>query len=882
MFIRTELGDLKLTSFLKNEKEIKLVGTYKVWAVDPFGNKSEEITIHIDPYAPKVLVLDRIENVSGAYLPIKPVILEHNLDTITVTLNGKTIDFKEGDQLTKDGKYVMTVTDKANNSTTVEFTMDSVAPTMMVSPTSLGVVDSLDLNDADNITGLLLSEDADFQLMKVEKNITVLGKEIPIYKYTKLPEDGIIDEEGQYIIIAYDKAYNVTAYKFIVDRSAPTVNVEEGKYYSSVTINVEDANMASGSLEELKDLIPGLGSIISSISKLDPSITIKEENDWLSTTIENGYVVDEDGTYTLVAKDVIGVNPLFSKEEKAAHTTTVTFHIDTKKPTANVVEGGVYKSVTVAVEDAHLDEESITINGKKYDGKEITEEGNYVLEAKDLAGNTLTVNFEVDKTPITISGAKEFNNSSVEIKVESKDENPTIELNGVEVEKEFTASKEGENEVVVVDKWGNKETVTFVIDTIKPVINNPTALPKQNTTVGAVKNTSINVVASVTDTNATKVEILPTVSHSKHGDMGKLSTIATDKANVGTYTLTYDTVDKAGNAAEQLVLTVEVVVDDYVLSFNDIKTTYNYGETIPALTFADLTLVSDEENITLVDGDITFDVSTNTMKNAGKYTVKATLNKTIDSKEVVRTATITFEVKPIKATVSFIKNNGFGAVNAETGLFEYEFDGNSNPFSATVEGILDADKETVKVTVNYDKEVFGVKTYKAIATLNSDNYYLENNTYNFEVKKANATVKLPTLATGNIEVKNADGLDITEYSTRIVSGDLIAKGSQDIKSRECLKDWNGICLKYGEEITKTYNINLKYKTIQVVSNEYMIVGDENEGLTESQSFKAAEAGLNLIGINVITTLKDQVKENIPTTGIRKAYITDLDYTTEIK
>ena len=374
--------------------------------------------------------------------------------------------------------------------------------------------------------------------------------------------------------------------------------------------------------------------------------------------------------------------------------------------------------------------------------------------------------------------------------------------------------------------------------------------------------------------------------------MGKLSTIATDKANVGTYKLTYDTVDKAGNAAEQLVLTVEVVVDDYVLSFNDIKTTYNYGETIPALTFADLTLVSDEENITLVDGDITFDVNTNTMKNAGKYTVKATLNKTIDSKKVVRTATITFEVKPIKATVSFIKNNGFGAVNAETGLFEYEFDGNSNPFSATVEGILDADKETVKVTVNYDKEVFGVKTYKAIATLNSDNYYLENNTYNFEVKKANATVKLPTTIDGKVEVTNSKGQDISEYATIIVSEELLAEGSQDFQRSKT--NWD-VCVEYGSifgskyckeyektNYTETYNLDLKYKTLQVVSNEYMIVGDKNEGLTESQLFKAAEAGLNLIGINVITTLKDEVTENIPTTGIRKAYITDLDYTTEIK
>ena len=308
MFIRTELGDLQLTSFLKNEKEIKIVGTYKVWAVDSFGNKSEEITIHIDPYAPKVLVLDRIENISGALIPIKPVILEHNLDTIEVTLDGKKIDYKNGDQLTKDGKYVMTVTDKAKNSTTVEFTMDSIAPTMKVSPLTLGVVDELDLNKVNSITGdLIISEDAEYQLMKVKKYITVLDKSIPIYEYAELPEDKIIDEEGEYILIAYDKAYNVTAAKFIVDRTAPVIKgVEDGKTYNTpVTITVEEANP-----------IPIIGTNLSKKSAAGK---------YLPTIFPEDGIISENGEYSIEATDIAGNK-----------STTIKFTVDTLPPLINI------------------------------------------------------------------------------------------------------------------------------------------------------------------------------------------------------------------------------------------------------------------------------------------------------------------------------------------------------------------------------------------------------------------------------------------------------------------------------------------------------------------------------------------------------------------
>ena len=401
MYIRTELGDLKLTSFLKNEKEIKLVGTYKIWAVDKYGNKSEEITIHVDPYAPKVLVLDRFENVSGAYLPIKPVILEHNLDKIAVKLDGKEIPYEKGQQLTKDGNYEMTVTDKAGNKTTVNFTMDSVAPTMMISPLTIGVVDELDTNKVNSITGDIIStEDVEFQLMKATKNITVLGKQIPIYEYVKMPEDGIVDEEGQYILIAYDKAYNVTAAKFTVDRTAPVVTgVEDGKYYNTdVTINIEEAN-----LNEVMIL----------------GTTLYKNN--LPVEFKNGDTITADGNYKLVAKDTAG-----NEAEP------VTFVIDKTAPVIEVpvkeevLQGTEPVSVVAKVTDKNVDSKNLVPNVTKIvDGVEtdlglqetidVTTNGvayKLFYTVTDKAGNPTSI--ELTTTVVNITYEVRFNKSTYE------------------------------------------------------------------------------------------------------------------------------------------------------------------------------------------------------------------------------------------------------------------------------------------------------------------------------------------------------------------------------------------------------------------------------------------------------------------------------------
>ena len=910
LFVKTTILDNEVISPWISGKEITQVGTYKVYAVDKFGNKSEEITINIDPYAPKVLVLDRFENISGAYLPIKPVILEHNLDTIEVELDGKKIDYKTGDQLTKDGKYKMTVTDKAGNSTTVEFTMDSVAPTMLISPTSLGVVDSLDLNDVDNITGLLLSEEAEFQLMKAEKNITILDKDIPIYKYTKLPANGIIDEEGEYILIAYDKAYNLTAYKFIVDRSAPTVNVEEGKYYSSVTINVEDANMASGTLEGLEDLIPGIGEIISSLSKLDPSITIQKGNNWLDKkAIENGYVVDEDGTYTLVAKDVVGVNPLFSKEEQAAHTTTVTFHIDTKNPTANVVEGGVYNKVTVKVDDAHLDETSITINDKKYDGKEITEKGTYVLKAKDLAGNILEVNFEVDPTPIKISGINKnlYNkNDVVTIEVEARDAEVDIKLNGKTITSGHKVSEQGNYLLIVTDKWGNVVQKSFTIDATAPVIINP--FNGTEITIGKNPN-GLDIVANVTDgfgeyPKTVQPKVTTIGSNSEPVKLSKLNTSVPGK-----YELRYNVKDAAGNAAEEVVVTVNVIDVEYTLSFAvGNQVTYTYDGTEKSLSDFAVQLYSNIDG-TYVDtknANIVVElVKGSKIKDAGIYTLKATVNNTSDYPNATSAElTVTIKAKEVKAT---FESNLDGLSSIET----YQFNGKTNPFKVTLEGVVEG--ESLSTTIDYGTKTFAPGTYTATASLKDNdfdhNYIITNKDHKYVITKAETyiietdsngkqTVKnlVEIDAKGNVTVTNTDGYDITAYATIKTIENKTATGVQkDVydgtdfikvgQKEECYtniftgKETCKMVDKY-DWVTKhaDYNVSIDYKTIQVVSNQYMSVANQNIGLTGMENFETAIGVAEAFGITIVGDLQTQVINTIPTTGTRKAIVTNFDYT----
>ena len=407
---------------------IFLYGKYELVAYDKAGN-STKVNFTIDNIKPKILLLDRIEYISGKYLPIKPVILEQYIDTIVVKKNGVVIPYEKGQQLKDDATYEITVTDKAGNTETVTFTMDSVSPTAMVKPAQLGVVSELDLNNLEVVDSLddlnlallnkdvLLTEDAEFVLLKKTKDINVLDKNIPIYKPMAMPADKKITEEGEYVLIAYDKAYNVTAIQFIVDRSAPVINgLEEGKVYynTDVTITVEEANPYKLLGQDMTVTVTKKGDILPKTYKANEAFTLS------------------DGEYTIKAKDI-------AKNE----TEEIKFVVDTVAPVINVNINGELQQSNTSYTDiiATVDEKNLTTDTNEVKPYVYAKDGEeYKLVEENATSLDLSVNGVEYKLVYTYTD-KANNTTTKEVYTKVDNIIHEVRFNKTSYEGTFTGSK---------------------------------------------------------------------------------------------------------------------------------------------------------------------------------------------------------------------------------------------------------------------------------------------------------------------------------------------------------------------------------------------------------------------------------------------------------
>ena len=407
---------------------IFLYGKYELVAYDKAGN-STKVNFTIDNIKPKILLLDRIEYISGKYLPIKPVILEQYIDTIVVKKNGVVIPYEKGQQLKDDATYEITVTDKAGNTETVTFTMDSVSPTAMVKPAQLGVVSELDLNNLEVVDSLddlnlallnkdvLLTEDAEFVLLKKTKDINVLDKNIPIYKPMAMPADKKITEEGEYVLIAYDKAYNVTAIQFIVDRSAPVINgLEEGKVYynTDVTITVEEANPYKLLGQDMTVTVTKKGDILPKTYKANEAFTLS------------------DGEYTIKAKDI-------AKNE----TEEIKFVVDTVAPVINVNINGELQQSNTSYTDiiATVDEKNLTTDTNEVKPDVYAKDGEeYKLVEENATSLDLSVNGVEYKLVYTYTD-KANNTTTKEVYTKVVNIIHEVRFNKTSYEGTFTGSK---------------------------------------------------------------------------------------------------------------------------------------------------------------------------------------------------------------------------------------------------------------------------------------------------------------------------------------------------------------------------------------------------------------------------------------------------------
>lgn len=101
----------------------------------------------------------------------------------------------------------------------------------------------------------------------------------------------------------------------------------------------------------------------------------------------NSYYAGEDGKYKAVIKTASGKKK------------TVTFYVDSKKPTTNIKNNKTYKkAIKITFKDSVSGIKKATLNGKSIkSGKKVSKNGTYTLKVTDKAGNVKTVKFTIKK-----------------------------------------------------------------------------------------------------------------------------------------------------------------------------------------------------------------------------------------------------------------------------------------------------------------------------------------------------------------------------------------------------------------------------------------------------------------------------------------------------
>ena len=176
----------------------------------------------------------------------------------------------------------------------------------------------------------------------------------------------------------------------------------------------------------------------------------------------SGTSITAEGVYTLVLTD------------RAQNSTTYTFTIDKTAPTgtlSNVDNGGyTQKDVTFSWADGNA---TAKLNGATYKkGDTISAERQHTIVLTDLAGNSTTYTFTIDRTAPTgtLSGVSSGGYTNGNVSFTWSENNLTAKLNGATYTKESTISEEREHTIVLTDLAGNSTTYTFTIDKTAPII----------------------------------------------------------------------------------------------------------------------------------------------------------------------------------------------------------------------------------------------------------------------------------------------------------------------------------------------------------------------------------------------------------------------------
>ncbi len=339
-------------------------GVYVLTVTDLSGS-STSVIFTIDRTAP---VIGGVADNTCYGTDITPTVTEANPETVILSKDGSAAAYSVGDTLSSEGRYVLTVTDKAGNSASVTFSIDRTAPVIS------GVADNSYYSAA--VTPTVTEANPD------TISLTLDGSETAYNLGDTLNSDGV------YVLTVTDLSGSSTSVTFTIDQTAPVIGgvTDSASYNADVTPTVAETNTDTVTLT------------------LDGSAAVYSAGDTLSA----------EGIYVLTVTDLAG------------NTAGVTFTIDKTAPGQPVVTGvtparnvptwswasggggnGTYR---YKLDDVNLDSGTTLTESAGYTPENPLSEGMHTLyvQERDDAGNwsgsgQFTINVD-DTAPGTGAG----------------------------------------------------------------------------------------------------------------------------------------------------------------------------------------------------------------------------------------------------------------------------------------------------------------------------------------------------------------------------------------------------------------------------------------------------------------------------------------------
>ena len=764
----------------------------------------------------------------------------------------------DGKIFSDDAEYEITAsaTDAAGNKSAVakkSFIKDTVAPAVTINAPEQGKY----FNKAQNIEVVVKEKNFDNNKVNIDVTKFVDNKETNVdFAWTNDKETSkhsiTVDETGLYniTVTAQDKAGNKSTTEkayFTVDHVKPVLSIigfDAGAFLKETPdvkiTNEENYVDAEGSFFNAKVTKDNKEVKFNGNFEQVPSSNLKKD------------LFSEDGIYEVL---VTGTDAAGNVATPVMKSFTKDTTAPTVKVTG-AEEGGYYnkaQTVTVSVDELNFKNNTVTIKAVKYvDGKEteiefpwsndskttshsitVKDTGKYTVTAyaEDKAGNrseTSKLSFTVDNVApvLSMKGFTEGSKINVTPDVIISETENYLEADGnhfiVNVTrdgKEVSNKKYEKTAEITIDKaifnadGVYKITVTgkdaagneakeisgsFVKDTTAPVIT--IKGPKSDGYYNAAQNVFVNINELNYKDNKVTIEVTKTVR-------GKISTVSfpwsNDKAisehgitlkDTGTYTITVNAADKAGNKAVTKTLSFSVDTVAPAVEISGVKEggVYSYDASVaPVVTFDDDFLADKNVTITkngqswnsnmkMAEGNGSISVSDfdKIKENDGHYTVTALVTDKAGNKTE---KTVNFAVNRFGSGFEYDKNlekiNGKHVNNVGADLIIKEY--NVTSVSKAVNE-LKKDGEVVKNPTTETSEkgfVNGQNTYyHSFKESNFDkegvyelNVISEDNAGNkMESKALNGNVKFtvdktaPVItASGYEKLNNADSITIT-------------------------------------------------------------------------------------------------------------------------